>query len=155
MAALAASAALFEVSVPEYKQLKLCRKELRLLKELWDMVTLVWAGLWEQGTLPSAASRQGLDSRLLLAGTGTWCQPAIASPRCRAVAASERAHCHQREDETRGRLSHLEQVCMVCAGVGGPLGTQDMQALRVLLLFLGRNASANLLLTVKMYPGAR
>lgn len=44
MAALATSAALFEVSVPEYKQLKMCRKELRLLKELWDMVTLVW--LW-------------------------------------------------------------------------------------------------------------
>lgn len=42
MAALATSAALFEVSVPEYKQLKMCRKELRLLKDLWDMVTLVW-----------------------------------------------------------------------------------------------------------------
>ncbi|NXF13134.1 DYH17 protein, partial [Smithornis capensis] len=41
MAALAASAGLFEVSVPEYKQLKLCRRELRLLKELWDMVSLV------------------------------------------------------------------------------------------------------------------
>ncbi|XP_016158228.1 PREDICTED: dynein heavy chain 17, axonemal isoform X1 [Ficedula albicollis] len=41
MAALATSAALFEVSVPEYKQLKMCRKELRLLKDLWDMVTLV------------------------------------------------------------------------------------------------------------------
>uniref|UniRef100_A0A8C0VGP0 Dynein axonemal heavy chain 17 n=1 Tax=Cyanistes caeruleus TaxID=156563 RepID=A0A8C0VGP0_CYACU len=41
MAALATSAALFEVSVPEYKQLKMCRKELRLLKEVWDMVTLV------------------------------------------------------------------------------------------------------------------
>ncbi|NWW79259.1 DYH17 protein, partial [Climacteris rufus] len=41
MAALASSAALFEVSVPEYKQLKKCRKELRLLKELWDMVSLV------------------------------------------------------------------------------------------------------------------
>ncbi|XP_042635783.1 dynein axonemal heavy chain 17 [Catharus ustulatus] len=41
MAALATSAGLFEVSVPEYKQLKMCRKELRLLKELWDMVTLV------------------------------------------------------------------------------------------------------------------
>ncbi|NXP60283.1 DYH17 protein, partial [Chloropsis cyanopogon] len=41
MAALAASAALFEVSVPEYKQLKMCRKELRLLKDLWDMVNLV------------------------------------------------------------------------------------------------------------------
>ncbi|XP_071429942.1 dynein axonemal heavy chain 17 isoform X2 [Pithys albifrons albifrons] len=41
MAALATSAALFEVSVPEYKQLKLCRRELCLLKELWDMVSLV------------------------------------------------------------------------------------------------------------------
>ncbi|NWI54818.1 DYH17 protein, partial [Calyptomena viridis] len=41
MAALATSAALFEVSVPEYKQLKLCRRDLRLLKELWDMVSLV------------------------------------------------------------------------------------------------------------------
>ncbi|NWI40584.1 DYH17 protein, partial [Picathartes gymnocephalus] len=41
MAALATSAGLFEVTVPEYKQLKMCRKELRLLKELWDMVTLV------------------------------------------------------------------------------------------------------------------
>uniref|UniRef100_A0A8C0VGU9 Dynein axonemal heavy chain 17 n=1 Tax=Cyanistes caeruleus TaxID=156563 RepID=A0A8C0VGU9_CYACU len=40
MAALATSAALFEVSVPEYKQLKMCRKELRLLKEVWDMVNL-------------------------------------------------------------------------------------------------------------------
>ncbi|NWR46185.1 DYH17 protein, partial [Regulus satrapa] len=41
MAALATSAALFEVSVPEYKQLKMCRKELILLKDVWDMVTLV------------------------------------------------------------------------------------------------------------------
>ncbi|NXE69982.1 DYH17 protein, partial [Calcarius ornatus] len=41
MEALATSAALFEVSLPEYKQLKTCRKELRLLKDLWDMVTLV------------------------------------------------------------------------------------------------------------------
>ncbi|NWR24818.1 DYH17 protein, partial [Emberiza fucata] len=41
MEALATSAALFEVTLPEYKQLKTCRKELRLLKDLWDMVTLV------------------------------------------------------------------------------------------------------------------
>uniref|UniRef100_A0A8C5IYP6 Dynein axonemal heavy chain 17 n=1 Tax=Junco hyemalis TaxID=40217 RepID=A0A8C5IYP6_JUNHY len=40
MEALASSAALFEVSFPEYKQLKMCRKELRLLKDLWDMVNL-------------------------------------------------------------------------------------------------------------------
>ncbi|XP_063266171.1 dynein axonemal heavy chain 17 [Prinia subflava] len=41
MAALATSAALFEVQVPEYKPLKMCRKELSLLKDLWDMVNLV------------------------------------------------------------------------------------------------------------------
>ncbi|GCC24108.1 hypothetical protein chiPu_0002508 [Chiloscyllium punctatum] len=39
--ALAQSAALFEVSVPDCKQLKACRKEIVLLKDLWDMVILV------------------------------------------------------------------------------------------------------------------
>ncbi|NWV29438.1 DYH17 protein, partial [Origma solitaria] len=39
--ALATSAELFEVSVPPYKQLKKCRRELCLLKEVWDMVSLV------------------------------------------------------------------------------------------------------------------
>uniref|UniRef100_H0Z5T6 Dynein axonemal heavy chain 17 n=1 Tax=Taeniopygia guttata TaxID=59729 RepID=H0Z5T6_TAEGU len=41
MASIYESAGLFEVMVPEYKQLKQCRKELCLLKELWDMISLV------------------------------------------------------------------------------------------------------------------
>ncbi|XP_009470045.1 PREDICTED: dynein heavy chain 17, axonemal isoform X2 [Nipponia nippon] len=41
VAALSKSAGLFEVSVPEYKQLKACHREVRLLKELWDMIVLV------------------------------------------------------------------------------------------------------------------
>ncbi|NXN68995.1 DYH17 protein, partial [Himantopus himantopus] len=41
MAALAKSAGLFEMSVPKYKQLKACHREVRLLKELWDMIVLV------------------------------------------------------------------------------------------------------------------
>ncbi|XP_042198221.1 dynein axonemal heavy chain 9 isoform X3 [Callorhinchus milii] len=41
MLALNDSAVLFEVSVPDYKQLKQCRKEACLLKELWDMITVV------------------------------------------------------------------------------------------------------------------
>lgn len=41
MEALAKSAGLFEVSIPDYKQLKACHKEVRLLKELWDMIVLV------------------------------------------------------------------------------------------------------------------
>ncbi|XP_009868856.1 PREDICTED: dynein heavy chain 17, axonemal-like, partial [Apaloderma vittatum] len=41
MAALSESAALFEVSVPDYRQLKACRREARLLKALWDMIILV------------------------------------------------------------------------------------------------------------------
>lgn len=41
MNALSRSASLFEVNVPDYKQLKACRKDIALLKELWDMVLLV------------------------------------------------------------------------------------------------------------------
>lgn len=124
MADLATSAALFEVSLPEYKQLKTCRRELRLLKELWDMVTLVRAVVQEPGhsaqrCFQARAGQQaalGWHGRLARApATGTWRQLGVASQRCRAVAASQRAHCHQREDETWGRLLHLEQVCMVCA----------------------------------------
>lgn len=35
------AAGLFEVNVPEFKQLKACRKEICLLKTLWDQVELV------------------------------------------------------------------------------------------------------------------
>ncbi|NXS46386.1 DYH9 protein, partial [Balaeniceps rex] len=41
MSSIYESAGLFEVMVPDYKQLKQCRKELCLLKELWDMISLV------------------------------------------------------------------------------------------------------------------
>ncbi|XP_066292954.1 dynein beta chain, ciliary-like [Branchiostoma lanceolatum] len=41
MAALQDSAGLFEVNVPDYKQLKQCRKEIKMLKTLWDMIILV------------------------------------------------------------------------------------------------------------------
>ncbi|XP_068007753.1 dynein axonemal heavy chain 9 [Melanerpes formicivorus] len=41
MASIQEAAGLFEVMVPDYKQLRQCRKELCLLKELWDMISLV------------------------------------------------------------------------------------------------------------------
>ena len=41
MKTLYESAGLFEVNVPEFKQLKACRKEIGMLKSLWDMITLV------------------------------------------------------------------------------------------------------------------
>lgn len=41
MSALYESAGLFEVNVPEFKQLKACRREIGLLKSLWDMIALV------------------------------------------------------------------------------------------------------------------
>lgn len=41
MEALLKSGSLFEVSVPDYKQLKACHKEICMLKELWDMIVLV------------------------------------------------------------------------------------------------------------------
>ncbi|KAM6403695.1 dynein axonemal heavy chain 17 [Rhynochetos jubatus] len=39
--ALSKSARLFGVSVPEYRQLGACHREVRLLKELWNMIVLV------------------------------------------------------------------------------------------------------------------
>ncbi|XP_055971730.1 dynein axonemal heavy chain 17 [Sorex fumeus] len=41
MEALLKSGGLFEVSVPDYKQLKACHRETCLLKELWDMIFTV------------------------------------------------------------------------------------------------------------------
>ena len=41
MAALQESAGLFEVNIPDYKQLKACRREVVMLKALWDMIALV------------------------------------------------------------------------------------------------------------------
>lgn len=32
---------LFDVTVPDYRDIKLCRKEIVILKELWDIVLLV------------------------------------------------------------------------------------------------------------------
>ncbi|NWI20364.1 DYH9 protein, partial [Crypturellus soui] len=45
MASIYESAGLFEVMVPDYKQLKQCRKEMCLLKELWDMISIVNSSL--------------------------------------------------------------------------------------------------------------
>ncbi|XP_065549401.1 dynein axonemal heavy chain 9 isoform X2 [Lathamus discolor] len=45
MTSIYESAGLFEVTVPDYRQLKQCRKELCLLKELWDMISLVSSSL--------------------------------------------------------------------------------------------------------------
>ena len=41
MKGLYQAADLFEVTVPEFKQLKACRREIKLLKNLWDLITLV------------------------------------------------------------------------------------------------------------------
>lgn len=41
MESLCKSGSLFEVTVPDYKQLKACHREVRLLKELWDMIFTV------------------------------------------------------------------------------------------------------------------
>ncbi|CAK8694647.1 unnamed protein product [Clavelina lepadiformis] len=35
------AAAIFEINVPDFKQMKQCRREVILLKSLWDMITLV------------------------------------------------------------------------------------------------------------------
>ncbi|XP_049632688.1 dynein axonemal heavy chain 9 [Suncus etruscus] len=49
MASISESASLFEVNIPDYKQLKECRKEVCQLKELWDTIGIVTSSIhaWE------------------------------------------------------------------------------------------------------------
>jgi len=41
MSQMVISATLFEVNVPEYKQLKACRREMAMIKNVWDHITIV------------------------------------------------------------------------------------------------------------------
>uniref|UniRef100_A0A7N6A444 Dynein heavy chain 9, axonemal n=1 Tax=Anabas testudineus TaxID=64144 RepID=A0A7N6A444_ANATE len=52
MASLVESANLFEVTISEYKQLRQCRREVGLLKELWDMITVVDSSMAAWKTAP-------------------------------------------------------------------------------------------------------
>lgn len=52
MSTLLESAALFEVNVPDFKQLKQCRKEIKLLKTLWDYVIMVRSSIDDWKTTP-------------------------------------------------------------------------------------------------------
>ncbi|XP_062965627.1 dynein axonemal heavy chain 9 [Cynocephalus volans] len=49
LASISESASLFEVNVPDYKQLKQCRREVCQLKELWDTIGMVTSSIhaWE------------------------------------------------------------------------------------------------------------
>ena len=50
MNALFESAGLFEVSVPEFKQLKACRRDVVMLKTLWDTIVLVQSSFRDWNT---------------------------------------------------------------------------------------------------------
>lgn len=41
VAELQESTNLFDVAIPDYRDIKLCRREITILKELWDMVEFV------------------------------------------------------------------------------------------------------------------
>ena len=52
MTTLADSASLFEVNIPDFKQLKQCRKEIALLKTLWDYTEIVRSSIDDWKTTP-------------------------------------------------------------------------------------------------------
>ncbi|XP_061390860.1 dynein beta chain, ciliary isoform X1 [Musca vetustissima] len=52
MAEIQESGGLFEVNIPEFKLLKQCRKELRMLKQLWDYVFIVQTCIEDWKTTP-------------------------------------------------------------------------------------------------------
>ena len=52
MAAMQASGVNFEVAIPDYKQLKMCRKELAMVKTLWDYATIIRMSIDDWKTTP-------------------------------------------------------------------------------------------------------
>ncbi|GFN78401.1 dynein heavy chain 9, axonemal, partial [Plakobranchus ocellatus] len=52
MSMLMESAGLFEVNIPDFKQLKQCRKEIKLLKTLWDYIIIVRSSIDDWKTTP-------------------------------------------------------------------------------------------------------
>ncbi|KAM4623876.1 dynein axonemal heavy chain 9 isoform 1-T1 [Polymixia lowei] len=52
MASLVESASLFEVTVSDYRQLRQCRREVGLLKQLWDMIAVVESSMAAWKTTP-------------------------------------------------------------------------------------------------------
>lgn len=50
MEGLYKAAGLFEVTIPEFKQLKACRKEICMLKTLWDQIELVRSSFLDWNT---------------------------------------------------------------------------------------------------------
>ena len=46
------SAVLFEVQVPEFRLLQQCRREIKMLKQLWDYIFLVRTSIDEWKTTP-------------------------------------------------------------------------------------------------------
>lgn len=93
LAALCQSAKLFEVLVPKYKQLKVCRRELCLLKQLWDMIVLVRAAAWAS----AGPGWQGQAAALCRAGLRGFAAAAersqlLREPRCCESGAEARGH---------------------------------------------------------------
>ncbi|CAG2204445.1 DNAH [Mytilus edulis] len=52
MRALLEASSLFEVNAPDFKQLKQCRKEIKLLKQLWDYIVIVRCSFDDWKTTP-------------------------------------------------------------------------------------------------------
>lgn len=52
MASLGESATMFEVQISDFKQLKVCRKEVRFLKQIWDYVFVIRTSFEEWNTTP-------------------------------------------------------------------------------------------------------
>ena len=49
---LSKSASLFEVQLPDYRQVKVCRRELKLVKQLWDYINIVKTSIEDWKTTP-------------------------------------------------------------------------------------------------------
>ncbi|PSN39336.1 Dynein beta chain [Blattella germanica] len=68
MAELQEQSSLFDVNVPDFKQLKICRKEIKMLKTLWDYVSVVKSCIneWKKTPWKKIDEMRGWDTYINL-----------------------------------------------------------------------------------------
>jgi len=131
MAAMVTSATMFEVVVPEYKQLKACRRELIMIKNVWDHIVIIhttfdnWKSTpWRQINIESMdleCKKFSKELRVLDKETRAWDAYSGAENTVKNMMTSLRAVGELQNPSIRDRhwtqLMQATGVCLSCGSV--------------------------------------
>lgn len=88
MKELQEAAGLFEVNVPDFKQLKMCRREIGLLKGLWDMIMIIKSSFEDWNTTlwkDINVENMEMDCKKFVKVSNTWFLSSSVNLTCNTV----------------------------------------------------------------------